>query len=176
MILYRELCLEEVNRPLFFYFQRRQNVTKCWRKVNGEWMIKDIAFIDDWTEQEYNELITYLKYIIQIEGVVIGAFLEEQLKGFASVEPQLFGSHTQYMDLSHIYVSEDMRRKGIGKGLFQKVTDYARIHGARKLYISAHSAVESQAFYPSMGCMEAEEYNLLHVEKEPCDCQLEYRL
>ena len=157
MILYRELCLEEVNRPLFFYFQRRQNVTKCWRKVNGEWMIKDIAFIDDWTEQEYNELITYLKYIIQIEGVVIGAFLEEQLKGF-------------------IYVSEYMRRKGIGKGLFQKVTDYARIHGARKLYISAHSAVESQAFYRSMGCMEAEEYNLLHVEKEPCDCQLEYRL
>ena len=44
---------------------------------------------------------------------------------------------------------------------------------AKKLYISAHSAVESQAFYKAMGCVEAEEYNAEHVEKEPYDCQLE---
>jgi len=48
--------------------------------------------------------------------------------------------------------------------------------GAEKLYISAHSSVESQAFYRSMGCAEAEEYNARHVELEPCDCQLEYLL
>ena len=39
--------------------------------------------------------------------------------------------------------------------------------------ISAHSAVESQAFYKSMGCVEAEVYNQKHVEDEPYDCQLE---
>ena len=49
-------------------------------------------------------------------------------------------------------------------------------NGAGKLYISAHSAVESQAFYKSMGCVEAGEYNPEHVEKEPYDCQLECRL
>lgn len=31
---------------------------------------------------------------------------------------------------------------------------------AEKLYISAHSAVESQAFYKAIGCREAEEYRL----------------
>ena len=42
-----------------------------------------------------------------------------------------------------------------------------------KLYISAHSAVESQAFYKAMGCVEAEVYHQGHVEEEPYDCQLE---
>ena len=44
------------------------------------------------------------------------------------------------------------------------------------LYISAHSAVESQAFYKKMGCVEAEEYDPAHTAAEPCDCQLEYLL
>ena len=42
-----------------------------------------------------------------------------------------------------------------------------------KLYISAHSAVESQAFYKALGCVEAQVYNKEHVEKEPYDCQME---
>lgn len=46
----------------------------------------------------------------------------------------------------------------------------------RKLYISAHSAVESQAFYKQMGCVEAQVYHLKHVEAEPYDCQLECKL
>ena len=46
--------------------------------------------------------------------------------------------------------------------------------GRKPLYISAHSSVESQAFYKApMGCVEAREYQAFHVEKEPCDCQLE---
>ena len=43
----------------------------------------------------------------------------------------------------------------------------------RKLYISAHSAVETQSFYRAMGCVEAEAYCAEHVEREPFDCQLE---
>ena len=51
--------------------------------------------------------------------------------------------------------------------------EWAKQKGAKKLYISAHSAVESQAFYKSMVCVEAEVYNQKHVEDEPYDCQLE---
>ena len=47
---------------------------------------------------------------------------------------------------------------------------------AEKLYISSHSAVETQAFYRAVGCREAQEYNAEHVEQEPFDCQLEYVL
>ena len=44
---------------------------------------------------------------------------------------------------------------------------------AQELTISAHSSVESQAFYKAMGCREAEQYSAAHVEREPFDCQLE---
>ena len=56
---------------------------------------------------------------------------------------------------------------------FTNIKEWAKQKGAKKLYISAHSAVESQAFYKSMGCVEAEVYNKKHVEDEPYDCQLE---
>ena len=62
---------------------------------------------------------------------------------------------------------------GIGSVLFRAAAGWARSHGGRKLYISAHSAVESQAFYHKMGCVEAVQYNREHVEKESFDCQLE---
>ena len=52
LLEYRMLRAEEVNRELFRDFIRHQNVTKCWRKESGKWIIKDAPFMDDWTEKE----------------------------------------------------------------------------------------------------------------------------
>ena len=52
----------------------------------------------------------------------------------------------------------------------------ARLLGADKLYISAHSSKESQAAYRAFGCTPAEEINANLVAEEPFDVQLEYRL
>ena len=158
LLKYRMLNAEEVNREIFKDFIRYQNVTKCWRKENGKWIIKDAPFVDDWTEND---------------GFVYAAFYDGKLKGFVSVESEIFGGKQGYCDLSSIHISKDMRRKGIGRTLFLAAKEWAKQKGAKKLYISAHSAVESQAFYKSMGCVEAEVYNKKHVEDEPYDCQLE---
>lgn len=176
MIRYRNICEAEINRKLFSDFIRRQVVTKCWRKENGEWKIKDIPFVDDWSEENYATLVSCLKNTALTGGFVYGAFCDGKLKGFVSVEPALFGGEQKYLDLSSIHVSQDMRGQGIGKVLFLAAKEWAKKKGAGKLYISAHSSVESQAFYRAMGCMEAEVYNSKHVEEEPCDCQLECRL
>ncbi len=173
MINYRELSADEVNIHLFHAFQRRQVVTDCWRKEDGKWVVKSDPFIDDWGEKDYEELKACLKNTIATGGLVYGAFADGELKGFVSVEGAPMGSALQYMDLSSIHVSQDMRRQGIGRELFSAAKRFAREKNAKKLYISAHSAVESQAFYKAMGCTEAEEYNAEHVEKEPYDCQLE---
>jgi GNAT superfamily N-acetyltransferase len=165
--------MDEISRTLFAFFQRTQNVTKCWRKIENEWLVKDICFVDDWSEQEYQELVQYLKKLKQINGFVAGAFIDGQLKGFVSVEPTLFGDNCKYVDLSSIHVLQDMRGKGIGKTLFCMAKKWARDNNADKLYISAHSSIESQAFYHALGCIEAMEYNKELAEKEPCDCQLE---
>ncbi|MCI9298134.1 MAG: GNAT family N-acetyltransferase [Lachnospiraceae bacterium] len=176
LLTYRVLRAEEICRELFKDFVRHQIVTKCWRKENGKWIIKDAPFVDDWTEKEYQILISCLHNTIFTNGLVYAAFYDGKLKGFVSVEAEISGGEQGYCDLSAIHVSEDMRNKGIGKTLFLEAKRWAKQKGAKKLYISAHSAVESQAFYKSMGCVEAEVYNQKHVEDEPYDCQLECSL
>lgn len=173
MIQYRNIPYEEINRELFGQFIRRQVVGKCVRRENGIAVIKSDPFIDDWSEDDYKILIRCLKNTLKTGGFVYGAFINGALKGFVSVESELFGGDNRYLDLSSIHISEDMRRKGIGKTLFTAAKEWAREKGAKKLYISAHSAVETQAFYKSMGCTEAAEYNQKHTEAEPYDCQLE---
>ncbi len=176
MIQYKNLFMEEINPNLFAGFIRRQTVTKCWRKENGEWVIKDAPFIDDWNEKDYNILISCLKNTLLSGGFVYAAFCDNILKGFVSVEPEFFGGENRYLDLSSIHVSQDLRGQGVGSVLFAAAKKWAGEKGARKLYISAHSAVESQAFYKKMGCVEAQIYHQQHVEAEPYDCQLECRL
>ncbi len=176
MIQYKRLYADEIGMELFDGFIRRQIVTKCWRKENGEWTVKDIPFIDDWTDSDYRTLVAHLRTVTLSDGFVYAAFYSGKLKGFVSVDYKWFGGVHEYLDLTNIHVSEDMRRKGIGKKLFHVAAEWARNKGAKKLYISAHSAVESQAFYRSVGCVEAAVYNPDHVAKEPCDCQLEYGL
>ncbi len=172
-ISYRCLGEEEICPEVFSHFIRHQVVTKCWRREEGQWVIRDAPFIDDWGEREYQVLTSCLKHTAASGGFVCGAFYRGMLKGFVSVEPELFGGEQRYLDLSSIHVSEDMRRSGIGAVLFRRAKKWAREKGAGKLYISAHSAIESQAFYQKMGCVEAQVYEPGHVEKEPFDCQLE---
>ena len=173
MLMIREIVTQELDIALFSDFHRHQQVNQCWRKVNGEWIVVDNPFTEDWGEREYRYLAACLQNTIAAGGVVYGAFLDGKLKGFASVENTFFGIQRQYLELSSIHVSEDCRGSGIGRKLMEAAKEWAKRRGARKLYISAHSSVESQAFYRAMGCREAEEYSAPHVEKEPCDCQLE---
>lgn len=173
MTAYRTLTENEIDRDLFSHFARHQVVTKCWRRESGKWVIRDNPFVDEWTEEDYQALIAELQETIRRGGFVYAAFCDGQLKGFASVAGELFGTSRQYLDLTNIHVSEDQRKRGMGRALFAAAKTWAKEHAAKKLYISAHSAVESQAFYRSMGCVEAQEYSREHVEKEPWDCQLE---
>lgn len=176
MLEYRALKEQELERSLFSRFVRRQEVTHCWRKVDGQWTVLPIAFIDDWSGEAYEFLVRCLKNTLATGGMVYGAFLDGQLKGFTSLEAKPLGSRGQYIDLSSIHVSQDCRGRGMGRVLFSMAKDWARSNGGEKLYISAHSCVESQAFYKAMGCVEAEEYDPKHTTAEPCDCQLECAL
>lgn len=173
---YRDLAEGDICRELFRGFQRRQVVTDCWRLVDGRWTVRPDPFIDDWSEEDYRLLVECLRHTAASGGLVRAAFLDGALKGFVSVESAPMGSRGQYLDLSSIHVSQEARRQGIGRTLFRAAADFARARGAQRLYISAHSAVESQAFYRAMGCIQAEEPDRGHAAREPFDCQLEYRL
>lgn len=161
---------------LFSGFIRRQEVQKCWRREDGRWVVKDIRFTEDWDGGDYERVLRQLGEVLRSGGAVWGAFEGGALKGFASVSGRLIGSRGQYAVLEELHVSEDRRRMGLGRELFRLAASSARELGAEKLYISTMSAVESQAFYISMGCVEALEPDRSHVEREPCDVQREYEL
>lgn len=175
-VSYRELEKNEVGISLFSCFNRYQDVRKCWRKENGEWILKEIVFTEHWDSDEYEHLTKCLQNTIKAGGAVFGAFHKGVLVGFASVENQFFGSTKQYLQLSNIHISYESRGMGIGKKLFYLACKKAKALGAQKLYMSAHSSQETQAFYKATGCVEAMEYNDELVAAEPCDCQLEYSL
>lgn len=173
MITYRKLREEDIKKSLFKGFRRHQVVQDCMRKVDGNWVVQPDPFIDDWGEEEYGFLCVCLQNTAATGGFVYAGFKDDILKGFVSVESEIFGKESRYMDLTSIHVSEEMRGCGMGKVLFEAARQWAKEQGAEKLYISSHSAVETQAFYKAMGCVEAKEYQKKHVEAEPFDCQLE---
>ncbi len=175
-IVYRKLAAEELSPELLKDFRRFQRVKRCWRKEEGQWLLKDIAFIDDWDQEDHRRVCGQLQGGLASGGCAWGAFQAGSLKGFASVDGRLIGSRGQYAVLAEMHVSDELRGRGLGRQLFARAAEEARSLGAEKLYISAMSAEESQAFYRAMGCVEAQEYDPPHVEKEPCDVQMEYLL
>ena len=173
---YKELKEIDIELNLFKSFNRYQDVEKCWRKEDGKWILKEITFTEQWSNDEYEYLVKCLKNTVKTGSTVFGAFHNDELAGFASIENDFFGRQKEYLQLSSIHVSHDNRGMGIGKKLFSLLSKKAKEMGAQKLYISAHSSEETQAFYKAMGCVEALEYNDRLVAEEPCDCQLEYCL
>ena len=53
MLMIREIVTQELDIALFSDFHRHQQVNQCWRKVNGEWIVVDKPFAEDWGEREY---------------------------------------------------------------------------------------------------------------------------
>ena len=110
---YREIAPGELDRALFRHFERRQEVTKCRRRENGVWVVRDAPFIDDWSEADYAFLVQCLQNTLATGGVVLGAFADGALKGFASVESAPLGKAGDYRDLTCLHVSAELRGRGI---------------------------------------------------------------
>lgn len=151
----QSLTVSQITPALFVGFVRRQQVKRCWRKESGRWVLKDIAFLDDWSPADYTHLLQKLRAILLSGGAVLAAFDGKILAGFAAVTNEPFGPAEEYLQLSELNVSQPLRGQGIGRELFHLACEQARIRGAQKLYLSAHSAEETQAFYRAMGCVEA---------------------
>lgn len=175
-IVYGRITAENFTRASLDGFVRRQEVAECWRRVDGQWKLLPIAYVEDWDPDRRRQAAEQVLLALRQGGLAWGAWAEGEAVGFALVAARRFGSAGQYAALEELEVSRPWRRRGIGEALFRLACRGARELGASRLYISAHSARESMAAYRKYGCMEAEEPDAAHVEKEPWDVQLEYRL
>lgn len=157
-------------------FNRYQETKRVRYVEKGRYLYKDDHFVEAWDEHKKLQVIEALRHCIQSGGTVAGAFVNNALVGFASVQNGFFGKNNEYLELEYIHVSNEYRHCGIGKKLFELCSRSARDMGARKLYISAHPAVETQGFYDAMGCVPAIEINKEIYAREPLDIQLERAL
>ena len=174
-IQYRRLGIEDIKPDMLEHFDRRQIVTKSWRGRGEGYALEDTPRTDDWSVEDKRRIAReYFPRAIGSGGCVFGAFDEGRMIGFATVLGEPIGSEKQYLLLDLMHISRPYRGKGIGRKLFSLCAEAARGAGPPKLYISAHSAQESVAFYRAMGCVHAEEVIPALLEAEPADVHMEF--
>lgn len=174
---FRKIEKGDLKPGLLKSFNRYQEVNKVWRKSDNGFIVIDSPFTENWDEALKDEIISDdFAPCLERGGTVFGTFDEDVLIAFASLQPDFFGSEKQYVQLMQLHTSFEYRGKGIGKRLFDLCVREAKSWGAKKLYISTHSADETQRFYRGIGCEDAVEINQKLADHEPYDCQLEYVL
>ena len=174
-IEYRQLTASDFAAGALDGFVRTQQVHWCWRWWQGRLVLEEHPFVDDWKEEQ-RRLVERLGREAAGRGWAYGAFCQGELAGFALLDCRPRGSSGQYRELHMLHVSQPYRRLGIGSRLFCMACQGARQAGGQKLYLSAHSARETQAFYRRLGCVEAQEPQPDLVAEEPFGIQMEYVL
>jgi ribosomal protein S18 acetylase RimI-like enzyme len=175
-IKYQKLSVADIQPDMLNNFNRYHKVTKSWRKQNCEWILVDNHYIENWDNAKKSSLSKEFEGVLEFGGFVFGAYDKHKLIGFCCLDGHLTGSKKQYLQVIHLQVSYEYRRRGIGKSLFKMCVDSARKCACTKLYISANSSEEAQAAYRAMGCTYAEEIIPELFEAEPFDVHMEYVL
>ncbi|MCL2592826.1 MAG: GNAT family N-acetyltransferase [Defluviitaleaceae bacterium] len=152
-------------------------IKRVWRKkdgaINKQWI--DINWQQDSNFPDGNQNhLAVLKETFEKGGFVVGAFDNEKLVGFCSINRDLFGKQYKYALLDQLFISNGYRGKGIGKKLFFMAVETAKSWAADKFYICAGSSEDTLAFYISLGCENAKEVNQKLFEQDENDIQLEY--
>ncbi len=175
-INYQRLNADNFTGHSLDHFVRHQTVAECWREIAGDWKLVPNVYEENWPKVQCREIAEDVMHHINIDQTGFGAFDGERIIGFATVSHRIFGFTAKYVQMVCFQISEEHRRQGIGRKLFSMACEEARLLGADKLYISAHSSKESQAAYRALGCSFAEEINEKLAAEEPFDVQMEYRL
>jgi 3-methyladenine DNA glycosylase AlkD len=154
-------------------YKRYSTTTKVLYLDKGILKEKNTSFNEDWNSEKLVVVSGQLKALLSRGGIVIAAFDNKKVIAFMSIDCHNFQNYT---NVPFVHVSHDYRGRRIGAKLFYIGSIFALRMGAKKLYISGHPSIETQAFYKHIGCTQATYYNEKLVELEPYDIQLEYSL
>lgn len=166
---------KDLLKPGFLYGFDRYQVTTHVKYVNGGVLdVKENHFTEEWSKAKLDSITRFLKHTVSEGGVLITANDSDQIVGFACLQPNIF--FKEYINLPYFHITRSHRRKGIGKAMFERICEEARKLGAKKLYISSHPSLETQAFYENMGCVLTKRINRQLLSIEPLDIHLEKTL
>ena len=123
---YIELDNKNFNENSLDTFVRHQEVKECWRKIDKEWKLVPIEFVEDWNKEKLKSKANVISKKIKDEWYGYGAFVGDDVVGFIIASYERFGSRNQYSELIFLHVSEPYRKQGIGKILFKSDCKTAR--------------------------------------------------
>lgn len=170
------ITMQDLTDDFLLTFQRYQETHKVLVEIDNRLFEKNDSFIDDWDTVKKVAIVQELRTSLTAGGIVLGVYENQNLIGFANIEPTRFGPQMEYVELSYIHVSQEIRGKGIGKKLFEVCCEMGCQLGGQKLYIAAHPSIESQLFYKKMGCTLASHIEKDILSKEPLDIQMERKI
>ena len=147
-------------------YLRKHDVKKVYRKHNGEYILVDCVYTEDW---DMGKRRSVAKDISSDDYITYLAIENGEVVGFIGLIKGLVGP---YMLLDLMHVSAPCRGQGIGRKLFELGKKEAQKAGAEALYISACSSEETIAFYKAMGA-ELTDCPIKEMEEaEPYDLQM----
>lgn len=147
-------------------FVRTQRVTESYRLTESGLQLVPDCYVDDWSPARKREKAAEL---LREDCVAYLVRDGRRVVGFVLLEKALRQGR---MVVRSLHVSQDYRRRGIGRRLFERAVRTARAAGARELYISANSSRETIGFYRAMRCELACPVIRELAEEEPFDLQM----
>ena len=151
------LTIDRIKPDMLSDFYYNQLITKQWIWNDLQWRITDTSVMRQWSMEKRKWIPQYLQQQIERGGTVVAAIVSDTIIGFGSIDGRLLGKTAKYANLTMLFVDDRWKRKGVGKKLFCELCKYAKGMMADKLFISAIPAVETIAFYNSMGCEDTME-------------------
>lgn len=169
----KKVSINNITDDFLKGFNRYQETNEVLYYHEGSLLRRVDKFTESWQEEKLVEVSRYLRETAKKGGIVYAAYSGKHVIGFTCIENYMFEG---YINLPYIHIDHRYRGRGVGKELLLFIGLEALMKAAKYLYISAHPAVESQAFYERMGCKLVSNVNKKLLEVEPLDIQLELPL
>lgn len=110
-IHYEELNGKNFNTYSLDHFVRHQQVSECWRNVDGQWKLIPIEFEENWSVEQCRKIAADVALHMENDQTAIGAFDGEEVIGFITVSQHtLQGKVRQHIKRLAVY----MPRKSTG--------------------------------------------------------------
>jgi predicted N-acetyltransferase YhbS len=133
----RDIDRYEVIEEVYCYKDGKLVLEKEHREVTD---IPDISVvIEDYTE-DYDD-----------DGTIMGAFDGDNLVGLGGISGKLLGENKDVIQLSALWVSNQYRKKGIGRQLTSMLKEKAKQAGGKRFYVTAEPSKNTVDFYRGVG-------------------------
>jgi 3-methyladenine DNA glycosylase AlkD len=170
-IQYRKVPYSKITSSFLKGFIRYQETKEVLYNDEGILKQKTDEFVNDWDQKELINISKYLRKAVKNGSTLFAAFVKDLVVGFILIDKKIF--YDEYINVPYVHTTRGYRGFGIGRYLFLLGSIAALQKGAKRLYISSHPAIETQAFYQKMGCVLTEKINPDLLALEPLDIQYE---